>query len=161
MAVLVVVEVGGMMPSVAMVGEVMSFPDVEIGDESSVALVVVMLVGAGMSVARMIVSMDWMGVDVAGGGGGSIAEEAMQMIEVGAGIIALALKGFEHGVIAEVGVGAVVGAGAEVGAGAGAEVVAGVEAGPAAVVLAPVAAAAAALKDIGGGVKVVLTKWSL
>lgn len=122
-----------------------SFRGVEaVGDE------VDLLVLEEMTAFQMIDTTVWMVVDAHVGEGDALITTEEMEIGVEEGVTVLALKGFEHGVIAEVEVEA--GAGAVVAAVAGAEVEAGlaaaVEAGLAAGV--PDAAAAAAMTDMRG-----------
>ena len=147
-----------MVATVARVGEVIPFLDMATGDVGSVGLVVVMLVGAGMSVDRTIATIAWM-IAVVGVGGDDPKTEGATQTEVGVGVIVLALNGFEHGVVmAEVG--AVAEAGAEAGVEAGPVAAAGVEAGPVVVAVAAAPAPTATSTEVRGDVKVVLTKWS-
>lgn len=95
------VMVGGVIFSVAVATE----------GEDLVALVLVMLVLVETNICLVIGTTIWMGEDVGVVGDGSIIEETL-LEGAGTEVTAEALKGLEHGVIAEVE--AAVGAGAEV-----------------------------------------------
>lgn len=139
-----------MVPLVDMVGKVISFLVVATGDEDLVVLVVVMLVGVGVIVAHMIDTTMWMAVVVVVDGEDLTAEETL-LIGVEVEVTVVALKEFEHGVIAEAAatVAAVAAAEAEagVGVGAGAGVIVIAEAGLVAVVVAIAAALAVAVAE--------------
>lgn len=142
-----------------MKGEVTCFLVVETGDVDLVVLLVVMLVGVGMTVARMIGTIIWMVVDVVVDEADLITEEILLIGAAGAEVVVVVQIGFVHGVTAagaEVEAGAV--GAAEVGVGVGAGVGVGVGVGPVATVAAPAlvmtvataAAAAAAMTDMRG-----------
>lgn len=139
-----------MVPLVDMGGKVISFLVVATGDEDLVVLVVVMLVGVGVIVAHMIDTTMWIAVVVVVDGEDLTAEETL-LIGVEVEVTVVALKEFEHGVIAEAAatVAAVAAAEAEagVGVGAGAGVIVIAEAGLVAVVVAIAAALAVAIAE--------------
>lgn len=90
-----------MVQLVAAVGEAISFLGVETGDGDLVVLVVVMLVGVEMTVAHKIGTTVWMGVGEGDVDGDDLITESIFLIGAEAEAIAVALKEFEHGILAE------------------------------------------------------------